>query len=88
MKMYYVITDNRVIEGRNIKDIKKQVDLEEKDFKKVGTDRVIIMTKEQLDFVADRKALSKIPIEKLYKKSNNDLLLYIIAILSFLALIK
>jgi len=89
--MYYAETDNGIISGKTLKEInsKLKAQLDENEMRQLGPDRVIKITEQDLEFIQDKKRMSRIPIEKLFRK-NNTLTLFIIIImaLQFIVLVK
>lgn len=81
--MYVVICENGVVVGKTLKEVNKQMDslIEESEFVRLGSDYVCYMTKQDIDFVQDKKRLSMIPIRNLYKKDNTSLILQIVTLL-------
>lgn len=89
--MYIVITDNGAVTGKSLKDTNKQLNaqIEENEFKQLGPDRIVKLTEQDLEFVQDKRRMSRIPIEKLFKKNSSiTLILAIIMIIEFILLFK
>lgn len=88
---YYLINSNGVHSARtrNNLDSKLQISTEDIDYKCFGSDKVFFATSEDMTFIKDKKRLSMIPMERLYKKDNTtNMILIITAILSFLNFVK
>lgn len=89
--MYCVITDNGPVTGRSLKEVNRKLNslIEENEFRQLGSDRIIILTEQNLEFVQDKKRMSRIPIEKLFRKNSTiTLMLGIIMLIEFILLIK
>lgn len=88
--MYFVVTDNGVERHVNLQLLNKKLGtiIEETEFKRMGNDRILLMTKEDISFVQDKKKISDIPIKKLFKGDKTELLLYIVIFVEFILLIK
>lgn len=88
--MYYAITKKGVKTGITLPMLNKKLDaqLSEEEFRREGNDRVIQLTDSDLQFIQDKKTMSKIPIKSLYKKGDNNLILYIILALNFIILVR
>jgi len=88
---YYLINSSGVYSAktRNALDRKLEISTDDTDYKCFGSDKVLLATSEDMTFIKDKKKLSMIPMERLYKKDNTTKLLIIItAVLSFLNLIQ
>lgn len=89
--MIYVITDAGVTAGKSIKEVNKKLDilLENVEFRHIGSDKIVNLTNTDLEFVMDKKLMSKIPMKNLYrKKDNTGLMLLGMLILQFIILVK
>lgn len=89
--MYYVITENEVVDGKDLNQINKKLYamLEETDFRSLGEDKIITLTTADLNFVQDKKRMSMIPMERLYKKdTTGKLMLYFILALQVLSFVR
>lgn len=69
--MYYVITQEGVSKG-SLSSINKKLNtkLETQDFKFLGSDKIVTLSADNLEFLQDKKQLSKIPIQNLFKVDN------------------
>jgi len=88
---YYLINSSGVHSAmtRTALDRKLEISTEDIDYKCFGSDKVFIATTEDMTFIRDKKKLSMIPMERLYKKDTTTrLILIITAVLSFLNLIQ
>ncbi len=89
--MFYIITDNGIKAAKTLTQLNQKINanMQETEFQKVGSDSVVYLQKSDLAFVQDKKTMSKIPIQRLYKKSDsNSLVLYGILALQVILLIK
>lgn len=88
--MFYAVTDTGVETGLTLQKLNKKLNskLEKENMKKIGSDYVITLSNSDLQFIQDKKTMSKIPIQKLYKKGNEGLLIYIMLGLQLILLIK
>lgn len=89
--MYHVITDSGVTTGRNLKLLNKKLDtqLEDSEFKIIGSDKVCKLSNDDLTFLQDKRRLSLIPISNLYKVDNSvKYVVYFILFLQFILLVK
>jgi hypothetical protein len=88
--MFYAITENGVKQGIKMQQLNKKMDskIEKEEMKKVGADYVIHLTQSDIQFVQDKKTMSRIPIQRLYKKGNDNLLIYLILGVQLILLIK
>jgi len=88
---YYLINNSGVYSARTRSslDNKLEISTEDTDYKCFGSDKVFLATTEDMTFIRDKRRLSMIPMERLYKKDNTTrLILIITAVLSFLNLIQ
>lgn len=89
--MYYVITENEVVDGKDLEHVNKKLfaKLEETDFRRLGEDKIITLTAADLNFIQDKKRMSMIPMERLYKKdTTGKLILYFILALQVLSFMR
>jgi|GEM_PF-4329123 len=88
---YYLINSSGVHSARtrNGLDSKLSISTEDIDYKCFGSDKVFFATSEDMSFLQDKKRLSMIPMERLYKKDTTTrLILIITAVLSFINMIQ
>lgn len=88
---YYLINRSGVHSAntKNRLDQKLEISTEDTDYKCFGSDKVFLATTEDMTFIRDKKRLSMIPMERLYKKDTTTKLLIIITtVLSFLNFIQ
>ena len=82
--MIYVVTDSGVITGRNLNEINKilksQIDLDE--LTVVGSDRFINMTNKDIDFVQDKRKMSRIFFGNFFRSDTKAIKIMTIAILA------
>lgn len=66
---YYVITDDKVITANSLRSLNRRlkIKLEDKEMLSCGPDKVIKVTKNDLDFLQDKRNIERIPIANLYK---------------------
>lgn len=91
MPKYYAITDKGVAAASSLKKLNQSLnaELEEEELIPIGPDRLIKLTKADIEFVQDKKRMSLIPIKNLYKKSNTvTLMLTVILIMQFILMVK
>ena len=88
--MYYVITDQKIVKGKTLAGLNSSLGtlLEENEFKIIGNDKIINLSKNDLLFLQDKKRLSQIPIQKLYRKDNSIYLIYALFALQVITLIR
>lgn len=88
---YYLINPSGVYSAptRNRLDHKLETSTEESEYKSFGSDKVLFATDEDMTFLKDKKKLSMIPMERLYKKDNlTKYIMIAILILNLLNLMK
>ena len=87
---YYVITEVGVYRASTIKGLNKKLKakFDRKEFVYIGKDAITRMDDKDIDFVQDKKRLSQIPIETLYKKDYSKYVLYFILFIQLIILIK
>lgn len=88
---YYIINNSGVHSAvtRKALDHKLNISTNEAEYKYFGNDRVLLATQEDMTFLQDKKRLSMIPMERLYRKDNTTkLILIVTAVLSFLNLVQ
>lgn len=82
--MIYVVTDSGVITGKNLNEInrilKSEIDLDE--LKVVGSDRFINMTNNDIDFVRDKRKMSRIFFGNFFRSDTKPIKIMVIAILA------
>ncbi len=68
--MYIVITENRVYTGKNLSILNRSMNaqLDEDEFKQIGSDSVAILDASDLAFVQDKRKLSSIMFGNFFKK--------------------
>jgi len=90
IKMIYVITDNGVIKGNSIDYINKKykIELSKDELKTFGKDYVIKLTKEDIEFLRDKKKLADIPVRKLFQKDKTGLLVVVVIVLQIIILLS
>ena len=71
--MLYVLTPNGVVTGKTLGQVNKKLNakLEESEFSQLGSDKIVRMETQDIDFVQDKKRLSIIPISNLYKSDGS-----------------
>lgn len=81
--MIYVITDNGVIAGKNLKEINNRhhVLLEQAELVPLGPDAVVKVTNRDLDFLQDKARVSNIMFGNFFRKDNSAKLFMIINII-------
>lgn len=88
--MFYIITDQGVISGKNLQTINKTHNLliQKDELKAIGADYVVCMTQKDIDFCQDKAKLSQIMFGNFFKKDSMPTILSIVTIiLCFLNLI-
>lgn len=82
--MIYVVTDSGVISGKNLQEVNKvlksQIDLDE--LKVVGSDRFINMTDKDVDFVQDKRKMSRIFFGNFFRSDTKPIKIMVIACLA------
>lgn len=82
--MIYVVTDSGVISGKNLNEVnrilKSNIDLDE--LKVVGSDRFINMTDKDIDFVQDKRKMSRIFFGNFFRSDTKPIKIMVIAILA------
>lgn len=88
--MIYIITDNGIIKGNDLNYINKKynIALTKDELKVLGNDYVVKLTKEDIEFVKDKKKLADIPVRKLFQKDKVELLVFIVIVLQFIILLS
>lgn len=88
--MYYVVTDYKVYSAKTRKGLNSMIDgkIEDAEMKTIGEDKIVYLSDVNLDFVQDKKRMSQIPIQALYKSDNTKLLFIAMLILQFILLVK
>jgi len=88
--MYCVITEDGVETARTLKGINNRLKakLDKVEFKRLGGDYIVTLTNRDLEFVQDKKRMSMIPIDKLYKTDNSKMMLMFILVLSFISAVR
>lgn len=68
--MYYVVTDSGVHVGKNRQEINKRLDtlFEEEEFKVIGADKVIQVTDIDINFLRDKRRMSRIFFGNFFKE--------------------
>ena len=88
---YYVITDEKVITAKSLKMLnrKMKVKLEEEEMISCGPDKVIKITKKDLEFLQDKRNIERIPIANLYKTDQvSKWLMIAILFINFIILVR
>lgn len=85
--MYYAITSNGVITTKDLKSLNKQLNSKIEDIETyaAGSDKVVKLSDNDIEFVQDKKRLSLIPITKLYKE--DKIITYVYIMIAMLAII-
>lgn len=80
--MVYAITDYGVYEAETLEKLNKEMDMElnKEDFFFRGSDQVIVLSKEDIDFVQDRKQLTKIMFQNFFRKDPRPTLFFLIQV--------
>jgi len=89
--MYYVITEAGVISGRSKKTVQHKLkgDIDDSQFKSIGSDKVAKLTDKDIDFIKDVSILESIPIQRLFKPDNKAFLLQVaVLIITLIILIS
>lgn len=89
--MFFAITDHAVFTGKNLEKLNEKMNakLEEHEFKALGSDFIVYLTVENFDFVQDKKRLSLIPMERLYRHDNFPKLIWCLQLLMlFIILVR
>lgn len=88
--MIYIITDNGIIKGNDLNYINKKynIALTKDELKVLGNDYVVKLTKEDIEFVKDKKKLADIPVRKLFQKDKVELLVFIVIVLQVIILLS
>lgn len=88
--MYYVITDHKVYSAKSRGGLNKLIEgkIEDVEMKSIGEDKIVNLSAQDLDFLQDKKRLSMIPIQALYKSDNSKYLLLAVLIVQFIILLK
>lgn len=88
--MYYAITPDGVVPAKELKDFEKTgIKLDYDEFKIAGSDRVINLTEQDMDFVQDKKKISRLMLSQLYHtgQKQSNLYFYILIILTIISII-
>ncbi|PNT90891.1 hypothetical protein [Clostridium thermosuccinogenes] len=88
---FYAITKNGVVSGKSLKQLNEKLNaaLEISELKPCGSDLVVKLTEEDLDFIQDKKKMAAIPVSNLYKSDNTTKYIMIgMLFLQFILLIK
>ena len=88
---YYVITDEKVISARRLGTInrKMKIKIDEDEMMSCGPDKVIKVTKNDIDFLRDKRNIERIPIANLYKTDQaTKWLMIAILIINFIILVR
>ena len=87
---YYAMTDEGVKSARTRNRLNKQLDglLDENELYTLGPDKIVKLTAKDLEFIQDKRRMSRIPISNLYKKSNmvTNIVYLIIILLQIIAI--
>lgn len=88
--MYYVITDNEVHRFKRLKQLNKKLESKyfEEDFKRFGPDRIIQISKEDIDFKKDLAQLDQVAVSRLYKKDKTMTFLLINIVLTAFTMLQ
>jgi len=88
--MYCVITEDGVVTAKTLNGINKKLSskVDKLEFRRLGGDYIVTLTNHDLEFVQDKKRMSMIPIDKLYKSDNSKMVLTLIMILSFISAVR
>lgn len=87
--MVYVVTDSGVITGKDLKEINRTLnaDIELDELRCVGVDRIINLTDRDIDFVQDKRKMSKIFFGNFFKSDTKILKITQFLEIAFLAII-
>lgn len=88
---YYVITDSKVITANSLRSLNRKLKtkFEDEELVSCGPDKVIKVTKNDLDFLQDKRNIEKIPIANLYKTDQmSKWLMIAILIINFIMLVR
>lgn len=87
---YYALTDIGIFKAGTIKGLNKKLNakFDRKEFVYIGKDAIVRLNDKDIDFVQDKKRLSQIPIQTLYKKDSTKYFLYFIIFLQIIMLIR
>lgn len=88
--MIYIITDNGVIKGHDLNYINRKynIALSKDELKTFGKDYVIKLTKEDIEFLRDKKKLADIPVRKLFQRDKTELLVIVVIVLQIIILLS
>jgi len=81
--MYIVILPNKIEIDKSLKAINKKHDMliEETELKTIGEHSICNMTNENIEFAQDKKRISSLAMNKLYKKNDSEMKIYLIVIM-------
>lgn len=88
--MIYVVTDTGVICSDSLEKINKKLDaaIEKDELHYFGSDQLVVMNRADLDFVQDKRKLSKVMFGNFFVKDNSAKIFGILnAVLTFLVLV-
>lgn len=88
---YYVITDEKVIAAGSLGRInrKMKIKLDEDEMVSCGPDKVIKVTKKDIDFLQDKRNIERIPVANLYKTDQmSKWIMIAILIINFIILVR
>ncbi len=88
---YYVITDEKVIMARRLATInrKMKIKLDEDEMVSCGPDKVVKVTRKDIDFLRDKRNIERIPIANLYKTDQmSKWIMIAILIINFIILVR
>lgn len=87
--MFIVINNDKLTYKKTLKELNKKLGTEfkEDEFKKYNSDFILNITDDDLDYKRDVKELNHVFVQKLYKKDNGNLIIYILFIVTLLLLV-
>lgn len=86
--MYFVITDSKIHYAKSLKALSRTFDgqLDPDEFKAVGSDWIIKLTNDDLDFIRDKKKLSAILFGNFFRKDKTVMWITLAVLLLVLVL--
>jgi|LSQX01.2.fsa_nt_gb hypothetical protein len=88
---YYVITDEKVITARRLGTInrKMKIKFDEDEMVSCGPDKVVKVTRKDIEFLRDKRNIERIPIANLYKTDQmSKWIMIAILIINFIILVR
>ena len=87
--MYIVVNEDKITIKRTLKDLNKKLgtSFKQEEFKKYNADYILQVSNDDLDFKRDVNELSKVFVNKLYRKDISNFISYAIYIILLIVLI-